>query len=174
MIRISGEPPESPGGPMAELFRLQTDFQARLADETLRYLRSLQTVLGPAAPGTIVVPEADALLQAEGGPGETVSIHVDVQNLQQVHCVVTPMVSPLVNATGVTWFAEAEVRPAYLLVPPGRTAAAELRLAVPAALPAGDYRGALLLHGGREGIPVLVRVRAATAPDRPKRKAAPR
>ena len=47
------------GGPAArfgELMRLQTEFQARLAEETLRYLRRLQGAAAPAAPGTVVMP----------------------------------------------------------------------------------------------------------------------
>jgi len=53
--RVSNDS-EGSSGPFSELLRLQSDFQARLTEETLRYLRRLQGTLGPTAPGTVVKP----------------------------------------------------------------------------------------------------------------------
>ena len=41
---------KSPPNPLSDWLRLQSDFQARLADETLRYLRRLQGAVAPATP----------------------------------------------------------------------------------------------------------------------------
>lgn len=56
----------SGASPFSELLRLQTDFQARLADETFRYLRRLHGTLGPGAPGTV------ARATVPGAPGPSV------------------------------------------------------------------------------------------------------
>ena len=51
MVRIINSPRDEPEHSRgAEVFALQQDFQARLADETLRYLRSLRGLLGPPPP----------------------------------------------------------------------------------------------------------------------------
>src|SRR5262249_57752815 len=63
-VRITNEGPESSGeGSLAELLRLQAEFQAHLAEETLRYLRAVQATLAPRSPGTVVQPAPDARLQ---------------------------------------------------------------------------------------------------------------
>ena len=74
-------------GPFADLLRLQTEFQARLGEETIRYLRRLQGALGPASPGTIVLAEKTPLA-AEGVPGGRTELRLELENLQRVHCVV--------------------------------------------------------------------------------------
>ncbi len=63
----------------------------------------------------------------------------------------------------MTWFAAANVDPPYLLIAPGETEAAALDIAVPAALPTGDYRGVLLMHGAPDGVPVTIRVASTPA-----------
>lgn len=159
---------QGPSGPLAELFRLQTEFQARLAEETLRYLRRLQGTMAPAAPGTVVAPGTGGALAAAGAPGETVALALEMENLQRVHCVVSPQLTPLVSAEGATWFPAADAPPHRLLAP-GETAAITLPLTLPHVLPPGLYRGALVLQGFRDGaLPVQVAVTApatASAPE---------
>jgi hypothetical protein len=150
-------------GPLDDLLRLQTDFQERLAHETLRYLRQLQGLVGPVVPGTLVLPDPGAELSGAGPPGGTVGLALEIENRQRVHCLVAPMLSPLVAETGVTWFAETVTTPPSVLLATGATATVRLTLAVPADGPAGVYRGALLLHGFR-GAPLPVRVTVTPAP----------
>lgn len=146
------------------LVRLQADFQARLAEETLRYLRRLQAAVGPAVPGTVVVPDPALSLRADGEPGGSAELALEIANTQQVHCIVTPAVSPFVHASGATWYPAVEVEPATLLVAPGDSADLRVRLDLPAALPAGEWHGALLLHGfGGSGIATTIAVTAAAA-----------
>lgn len=158
-MKISNNPSAEKNNPFAELFRLQTEFQARLADETLRYLRRLQSAAVPASPGTIVIPEGLAELKARASAGAFADFELEVENLQRVYCTASPALSPLVSASGTTWFAESESIPVTLLVPPGATAALKLRVTVPAQLPHGVYRGCLMLHGFREGaLPVSIEI----------------
>ena len=98
---------------------LQQDFQARLADETLRYLRSLRGLLGRASPGTFLRPQPGLVLQGEGGAGDVTEISFEVENQQQVHVIATPMLTPLVRADGTTWFPEAVAVPVSSLIAPG-------------------------------------------------------
>ena len=63
-MKISNKDTGEKEQPFAEMFRLQTEFQSRLADETLRYLRRLQGSAAPASPGTIVIPENNNELTA--------------------------------------------------------------------------------------------------------------
>lgn len=165
-MKVSNEGEAGPTGPLSELFRLQTEFQARLADETLRYLRRLQGTLGPAAPGTVLAGGDREVLRAAGAPGDTVALSLELENLQRVHCVLTPQLTPLVSAEGATWFPAAEIA-AHRLVAPGETAALTLTLPLPGELPAGRYRGALVLQGFRDGavaVEVTVSPPAAAAP----------
>ena len=158
----TNDPNQGGSGALAELFRLQTEFAARLADETLRYLRRLQGAIAPAAPGTIVLQEPDVLIAAAGMPGGSVDVVIEVENLQRVHCLVRPQLTPLVASSGATWFPEAD--PVSRLVAPGETAEIRVHVLLPSAIPAGDYRGAVLLEGFRErGIPVVVSVEATAA-----------
>jgi hypothetical protein len=162
-MRVSnkGDEKAEAGSPFAELFQLQSEFQARLAEEALRYLRRLQGTLGPAAPGTIVLPQPDLELTASAAPGGSVELSLEIENLQRVHCFVTPQLSPLVSADGTTWFPGAEPAAAPLLVAPGQVQPVRIVVSAPAALPAGTYRGALLLPGFRAGaLPVALRIGA--------------
>src|SRR5262249_14390809 len=81
----------------------------------------------------------------------TVELGLEVENRQRVHSVVTPMLAPLVEASGVTWFPAAAPEPASLLLPPGEVRALAIELPLPAELPPGTYRGALILQGFRDG-----------------------
>ncbi|MFP5248179.1 MAG: hypothetical protein ACLGH0_15920 [Thermoanaerobaculia bacterium] len=161
-MRISNEsnaPP--PGGPLAEFLRLQTDFHARLADETLRYLRHLQGVVAPSSPGTFAVPSDDLRLAASAAPGGTARITIEVENLQRAHCLIAPQLSPLISASGTTWFPEVNHGTASRLLGPGAVAPIEIHITIPATLPADTYRGALLLQGFRDGaLPVTIDVGA--------------
>jgi hypothetical protein len=158
-VRISNEPGGAEQGPWSELLRLQSEFQSRLADETLRYLRRLQGALGPAVPGTVVVPEGPERLHAEGPPGGRVEMTLNIENRQRVHSMTSAMLSPLVGSGGATWFPEVELTPPSLLVAPGEVGTLAIAIRLPAELPPDTYRGSLLLHGFKEGgLPVSVAV----------------
>lgn len=161
-MHISNDPGgTSWSGPFADLLRLQTEFQSRLGEETIRYLRRLQGALGPAAPGTVVLAEAGRELNAVGSPGGTSELSVQLENLQRVHCVVAPQLTPLVGEDGTTWFPAADPGGTFRILTPGATDSLVLRLDVPAQLPPGTYRGAVMLVGFRDGaIPVAVKVTA--------------
>jgi hypothetical protein len=150
-LRVSNERGGAEQGPWSELLKLQSEFQSRLADETLRYLRRLQGALGPAVPGTVVVPDGSAELHAEGHPGGRVELALDIENRQRVHCMTSPMLSPLVGRDGATWFPEVELAPPSLLVAPGEVGALVVAIRLPAELPPDIYHGTLLLHGFKEG-----------------------
>ncbi len=146
-------------GPINDLLRLQTDFQQRLANETLRYLRQLQGLVGPVVPGTLVLPDPGIELHASAKCGESVTMSVRVENRQRVHCLVSPKLSPLVSDHGVTWFVEATIDPASILLAEGDSANVDVTVAVPISTPLGVYRGALLMHGFEKGaLPVRVTV----------------
>ena len=148
-----------PRGPIDDLLRLQTDFQQRLAQETLRYLRQLQGLVGPTVPGTLVLPDGGAELRAEGSAGATVALAMEPENRQRVHCLLSPMLSPLVSERGVTWFPAASVEPPSVLLASGASARIGIAVPIPEGCPAGTYRGALVLHGFRDGaLPVRITV----------------
>jgi hypothetical protein len=166
----------SGASPFSELLRLQTDFQARLADETFRYLRRLHGTLGPGAPGTVARATPGLALRGETAPGGRVPLSVEVQNLQRVHCVVAPHLTALLGPGGVTWIPATDPPLGSQLVAPGATETIALTLDVPAELPAGRYRGSLLLAGFTDGaVPVEVVVVAppaeTPAPPAPRKRA---
>ena len=139
------------GSAFGELLRLQTEFQARLTEETLNYIRRLQGAAAPTAPGTVVVPQTESALTASASPGSTVELRLRIENRQRVYCVVTPMLSPLVSADGVTWFPDGAPSPPSTLLAPAQIRMLELRVSLPQDLPPGSYRGVLLLHGFGDG-----------------------
>lgn len=158
-MRVSNEPGGGATGALSELFRLQADFQARLAEETLRYMRRLQGAVVPAAPGTVMMPAEGLELWAAGKPGGRAELSLEVENLQRVHCMVTPQLTPMVSAAGVTWFPEAEMTTASRLLAPAAVERIAIPVLIPAELPEGEYRGALLLQGFRQStIPVTIAV----------------
>ncbi len=174
-MRVPSDPPDEQRGPLSELVRLQSEFQARLADETLRYLRRVQGTLAPAAPGTVVMPDGDGALRAAGKPGERVTLRLEAENRQRVHCLLTPMLTPLVARTGTTWFPAGDPSPASTLLAPGEVGTVTLELAVPAALPPDVYRGALVLQGFREnGVTVTLEVTGPLPAPTTARRRAPR
>ena len=150
-MRVSNESEGTPSGPFAEFLRLQTDFQARLADETLRYLRRLQGTIGPATPGTVAFPVDGLEVAGEAAPGGTLALALEIENLQRVHCVVTPQLTPFVAPNGTTWLPTIRDGSGSRLVPPGAVLTLALTLEVPEALPPATYRAALLLQGFRDG-----------------------
>jgi hypothetical protein len=166
-MRVPNDPGDGNRGAFGELLRLQTEFHARLAEETIRYLRRLQGAGMPAAPGTVVHPNEAGELHASGRPGEVVTLDLEVENRQRVHSMVTPLIEPLVEASGVTWFPELEPAPGSELVPPGEVRQLVLPVRVPPGLPPGTYRGALVLQGFRDGaLPVAVEVKRPAASKR--------
>jgi hypothetical protein len=151
-------------GPINDLLRLQSDFQQRLANETLRYLRQLQGLVGPVVPGTLVLPDPGFQLEGSGAQGGLAVMDVMLENRQRVHCLVSPVLTPLVSDRGVTWFVEATLEPSSVLLAEGDSATLRVTVAVPRAAPSGVYRGALLMHGFEKGsLPVRVTVADATA-----------
>lgn len=173
-MRVSNEP-GGPTGAFAEMFRLQADFQARLAEETLRYLRRLQGSVMPAAPGTVVMPSDELELRANADPGAKAELAVEVENLQRVHCMVTPQLTPLVSKAGVTWFPATDPATASRLIAPNAIERLTVTLAIPQDLPLGEYRGALLLQGFRKNsLPVVVSVGTVETPAPPAPPAAAR
>ena len=172
---IIGDSP-IPESPFSELVRLQMDFQTRLAEETLRYMRRIQASALPATPSTVVRADSDRPPR-KAKAGEPVTVVERVENRQRVHAIVTAALTPLVSGDGTIWFAQSE--PATLIVPPGEHADLELHLNVPRDLPSGTYRGALVL-AGFEGVAVPVAIvvasgsKAATARRKASRKVARR
>src|SRR4051794_32534753 len=161
-MRVPNDPGGSPGNPLSELVRLQTEFQARLAEETISYLRRLQGAAAPASPGTVVMPDGDGTLEAAAKPGGAAALELEIENRQRVHCMVTPALGQLVAPSGVTWMPAAEVTPPSLLVAPEQVVKLAVAVAVPQELPPDTYRGMLVLQGFREnGIPVAIAVDGA-------------
>lgn len=156
------------GGGFAELLQLQAEFQTRLSEEVLRYLRRLQGVLEPHAPGTVVQPEGDATLAGSVRPGTTLTLSVEVENRQRVHTVLTPALTPLVANTGVAWFPSASATPPYGFIAPAETVSLTVSVAAPDGLPPGQYRGLLVLRGfGAGGLPVVLDVSTADSAEAP-------
>jgi hypothetical protein len=149
-LRIPNQPDGGTGGQFSELMRLQAEFQSGLAEETILYLRRLQGASAPASPGTVVVPERSRELVTSGQPGTAAEVGVEIENRQRVHCVVSPSLSPQVGSSGVTWFPEAELIPTMLLAPE-EIATLQIKLSIPSEIPAGTYRGALMLRGFSDG-----------------------
>jgi hypothetical protein len=157
MSETSGGP--NAGGSLGELLRLQAEFQGRLAEETLRYLRRMQGMFEPHAPGTVIQPERPEPLRATGSPGGRGSWTLEAENRQRVHTVLAPALTPLVADDGTTWVPEAEVVPSVGLLAPEETVRVTVVASVPAHLPVGDYRGLLVLRGLRSGgVPVVMTV----------------
>ena len=155
-MRVRNDP--EPDNQFSEFMRLQTEFYTRLTEETLKYLRRVQAASSPAIPGTVLLPEGDLLIESSGVAGSQVELQLEVENRQRVHCVVTPMLSPLVHGSGATWFPSV-MQQASMLVAPGETETVRVQLALPPKLPDGLFRGALLLQGFRESaLPVAIRV----------------
>jgi hypothetical protein len=168
VVRIVSEPGGDPGGILgADVLALQREFQARLADETLRYLRSLHGVVGPSSPGTVLRADRNAVVVVRGRCGEVSVVAVEVENAQQVHTLVTPMLTPLVDAGGTTWLPEAVAVPATVLVAPGDVEGVELHVQVPDDLPDGIYAGAVLFVGVRNGL-LAVQVTVGDPPPPPR------
>lgn len=161
-MRIGNEEPIGDGG-WNDLVRLQSQYQARLAEETLRYLRGVQAAVTPRAPGTVVRP-GGVRLTAEGAPGEDVELSVTVENRQRVHSTVAPALSPLSDEEGWTWYPQARVEPAAILLAPDETVTVRLMVRLPSGLPSGAFRGGLLLHGFLlDPVPVRIDVREVPA-----------
>lgn len=150
-MRLPNEPEGDAASAFGELLRIQNEFQTRLAEEALKYLHRLQGTAMPAAPGTVMVPVAASGLRAAGRAGGRVELRLEVENRQRAHCSLAPMLTPLVDASGTTWFPAAEPSPVISLVAPGEVVPLVITLPLPANLPAGTYNGALVLQGFRQG-----------------------
>jgi hypothetical protein len=170
-MHIPNDPDSTARGVFGDLLRLQTEFQARLAEETVRYLRRLQGAGMPAAPGTVLRHDEANEVKATGAPGGSAALRLELENRQRVHSIVTPLLEPLV-ADGITWFPAVEPPPGSTLVPPGETRPVALAVQIPGDLPPGTYRGALVLQGFRDGaVPVALTVAAPAATTRTTAKA---
>jgi hypothetical protein len=138
--------------PISEWIRVQADFQARLTNETFRYLRRLQGAVAPATPGTVVLPEESFDLNARAVPGGTFEITLEVKNYQRVHAVAAPGIDPLVSSSGTTWYPEVNFLPEFSLIGPDQTVEFQVRVSVPPNLPTGNYMGVLSLRGLRQQV----------------------
>jgi hypothetical protein len=79
--------------------------------------------------------------------------------------MVSPQLTPLVSASGVTWFPSVENATASKLIAPNTVEPLPITFGVPAELPAGEYRGALVLQGFRSNsLAVVVTVGDAKTP----------
>lgn len=167
-IENEGTPEEEWGGSIADLMQLQSEFQGRILDETVRYLRNLQGALGPVPPGTVLKADEEVELTAEATPGGEATLTARLENRQRVHTAVSPQIKPLVTRDGTTWMPSLGGRSASHLLAPGATESIEITILVPENLPPGRYRGALLLVGfRRNAIPVSITVDEATESDTP-------
>ena len=136
--------------PLSDWLRLQLEFQGKLADETLRYLRRLQGAAAPVTPGTVLLPETGTELRADAVPGGSFEVTLEVENLQRVHSIAAPVLDPMVASSGTTWYPEADFSPAFSLVAPDSMIKFRVRVSVPSSLPPGTYTGALSLRGLRQ------------------------
>ena len=162
-MRLSNEPEQSEGL-LGQLIKLQTEFSARLTEETIRYLRRLQGMAAPAAPGTVVLPGETSVVEAAGQPGGSANIELEVENRQRVHTVVSASLTAMVAASGVTWFPQGEVEPALLIVAPAETRLLTISVPIPTEIPEDTYRGAVLMPGFTEsGVPIAVAVETPKA-----------
>ena len=145
--------------PFEEMLKLQSKFQESLTQATMSYLRQLQGVVGPVVPGTLV-----DLTETEGvfvtvAPGKSISFDIEIENRQRVHSLITPMLSPLVNDTGVTWIPEVSTVPASKLLATNETGTFKFDLKAPTQTPVGVFRGACLIYGCTRGVvPLMVTV----------------
>ena len=72
---------------------------------------------------------------------------------------VTPALTPLISSMGTTWFAAVEISPPSVLLAPDETGVITVAIDLPPDLVPGEYRGALILQGFRDGgIPLSVTV----------------
>src|SRR5262249_40873578 len=104
-----------------------------------------------AAPGTVVKPVERTELRATGAPGQRIELRLAVENRQRVHCLLAAHLTPLVDASGTTWFPSADPASATRLIAPDEVTALQIGVDLPADLPAGVYRGVILLQGFRSG-----------------------
>jgi hypothetical protein len=146
------EKTEKTQNPLSEWLRMQLEFQGKLADETLRYLRRLQGAAAPVTPGTVLVPETSTELRAEAIPGGSFEVALEVENLQRVHSIAAPVLDPMVASSGTTWYPEADFSPAFALVAPDSVTKFAAKVSVPSSLPPGTYTGALSLRGLRQQV----------------------
>jgi hypothetical protein len=98
-----------------------------------------------------VIPADGLEIVASGEPGGRVVLELEIENLQRVHCVITPQLTAFVASNGTTWFPTIDEGFGSRLVPPGAVERIAIALAVPEALPPATYRAALLLPAFREG-----------------------
>jgi hypothetical protein len=159
-LRLSNEDAgDFAGGTFSELMRLQADFQTRLADETLRYLRAVQAAFLPRPPGTVTQPTIGMILAATASPGSQAQFALEIENRQRVHTQVTPALTPLVADNGATWFPAAQVEPVSALLAHNDVVEFRFILPVPIELAPGTYRGTLLLQGFRDnGVAIVVEI----------------
>lgn len=154
-MRISNDESTGDSG-WTELVRLQSEYQSRLAEETLRYLRGVQAAFSPRAPGT-VVQATGARLRVVGAPSGHVDVEVSVENRQRVYTTVAPAITSMTNDDGWTWYPKAEARPVAMLLAPDEVAAVSIRVQLPTELSPGVFRGSLILQGFvREPIPLEI------------------
>lgn len=162
-MQVNNDEPDHDGG-LAGLLHLQSQYQARLTEETLKYLRGVQAAFSPRAPGTIVAT-GGLRLAGTGAAGGQLQLELSVENRQRVHTSVAPSLTPLVSDDGWTWYPTATFDPVALLLAPEEQASLSVSVQLPPEITPGVYRGGLLLLGFlRDSVPVLITVEPAGGP----------
>ncbi len=141
----------------SRIAQLQGELQSRLLEETMKYVQKLRAPLAPSAPGTVLRPFEGLELEAEAEAGGEFVFSVSLENRQRAHTMVAPYVTCMLREDGTAWYPERLPPLGSVLIPPRGSEEVEVRLGVPAELPPGEYRGALILLGFRENaIPLRV------------------
>ena len=146
--------------PIAQILKAQYEYQTKSLEEYMKYLSVLQGTIGPYAPGTIMTPSPDLELEAASTPGTTVELTLKVENKQFAYSVVSPVMTPFITESGITWFPDVEFSPVSMLLAPQETKKIVIKIKLPTELSPNLFHGSLLLIGFRfGGIPVKIRVK---------------
>jgi hypothetical protein len=148
-------------GGWEDLFQLQAQYSAKLTEEALKYLRSMQSALSPRPPGSVVRADGRRLT-GRGAPGGRIRLDVTIENRQRVHTPVSPSVSPFVGDDGTTWYPVVAFEPIATIVAPDDTKQITATVDVPGDLEPGRFVGSIMLHGFvADGVPVEITVIAS-------------
>ncbi|MFX0115332.1 MAG: hypothetical protein ACFFB3_12355 [Candidatus Hodarchaeota archaeon] len=145
--------------PIAQIFKVQYEYQKRVFEDYMKYLRMLIGNVGAYTPGTIIAPKKALELEAAAAAGSTVEMSAEVENRQLAYCTVSPTITPFTTVSGITWFPMAEFSPGLVLLAPQEVKQISMKIKLPTELSPGLYHGLLLLIGFRhDGIPVKIEV----------------
>ncbi|MEL6890872.1 MAG: hypothetical protein AAFP84_04710 [Actinomycetota bacterium] len=124
--------------------REENDPTSAPVDELTSWLRDLLWALGPVAPGIQVTP--CRIVTISGEVGAIAAGSVTVHNRQRSAVAARLSVTPLRGDSGHTWL-PLTVDDVDVVVPAGEQRTAELAVFVPPNLPAGVYRGGIVVLG---------------------------